>query len=1425
MLYGLVPASAWILVAFLATATATSKGSITCGETVTGDTADGFHTVGSAAKEHYYQITTGNTSQVYTFAIPESSSGSTPYLSVWEEADEDGDDYLVTLVGNGWSRVGGDPYFFCPDCSFEHLQQLLQAILTGDEWKTTIVLDPGKTYYVVVETDKSHTAVEYSMALTCAALNADLWTDQGRSGCGETSVGSAAKGHYHQITTGNTSQVYTFSIPETVPDYCSAKMHDCTNNEACVAFLANIAIGMVFGRSSPSPLYEDAEAAGEEAVAIWTCAMLPMPVPFLSVWKEAGEDTSSERNEHGLSRVRGPFSRSEAWKTTIALDPGTTYYVVVENDKSHTSAEYSMTLSCAALGTADQGRIGCGETVTGNTADGFHAVGSAAKEHYYQITTGKASQEYTFAIPESSSGSTPYLSVWEDIRYINGWSRVRVRGSMLSSEEWKTAIVLDPGKTYYVVVETAESHTAVEYSMALTCAALGTADQGRIGCGETVNRDTVDGYDAVGSAAKEHYYQITTGKASQEYTFAIPESSSGSTPYLSVWEEAGENVGWSRVGGYSSGNQAWKIAIVLDPGKTYYVVVETDESHTSVGYSMALTCAALGTADQGRIGCGETVKGDTADGFHTVGSAAKEHYYQITTGNTSQVYTFAIPEPSSGSATNCSAKMHDCTNNEACVAFLANIAISMMFERSSAPPLNEDAEAAGEEAVAIFACAMPLGVDPATPSGDYLSTPYLSVWEEAGEDGNANNGDNDKNGWSKVVTKTPTRGAFIGGYGSDDGGDRSSNSNEWTTTIVLDPGKTYYVIVETDESHTSGKYSMSLTCADQGRIGCGETVTGNTVDGYDAVGSAAKEHSYQITTGKIPEEYTFAIPESSSGSTPYVSVWEEADEADDDDSYSYVKIENGWSRVRGPFSRSEAWKTTIALDPGTTYYVVVETDEWHTAVEYSMTLTCAALGTADQGRIGCGETVTGNTVDGYDAVGSAAKEHSYQITTGKIPEEYTFAIPESSSGSTPYVSVWEEADEADDDNWYVENGWLRVRGFLFISEAWKTAIVLDPGKTYYVVVETLNSHTAVQYCLSMQCGAGSVGKCSPATGTSSTMSSTASSTMTTVTPTITTDDGKNSDRVVGVGDIIINNNTSTNNNNTTTRNQNNSNSASDASRGEGGDDVGDLDKGPPAGLIGGAIAGVLIVAAAAAFFVRRAQKSNATPATHQLSLVIHNQAYNASSSAVPKRPETAAIGRRSTQTQAPPGFATATPTVPLVPSRRRASTAAAAAAAALQTEGDAVKYEEPVKKQMVKYDKEKRLSETEYATCEDSAVSTVAASGRSGRNGGGLKGNNGNGQQKGEKKKKGKGKGRGSGIAEGAGQAEYTSTEGGQKYNPTSSAGDGTDYANTADGQLIASQEYATIGTAFVDFGNGVGVDGMYATLDKNKEGDDEIDC
>lgn len=129
---------------------------------------------------------------------------------------------------------------------------------------------------------------------------------------------------------------------------------------------------------------------------------------------------------------------------------------------------------------------------------------------------------------------------------------------------------------------------------------------------------------------------------------------------------------------------------------------------------------------------------------------------------------------------------------------------------------------------------------------------------------------------------------------------------------------------------------------------------------------------------------------------------------------------------------------------------------------------------------------------------------------------------------------------------------------------------------------------------------------------------------------------------------------------------------------------------------------LIIVAAAAAFFVRRAKKANAAMATHQLSVVVHNQAYTADGPTISEQSEMAeAIGRRGTQTQAPPGFATATPTVPIVPSRSRASTAAAAAA--IQKEGGAVDYLEPFKKQMVKYDTEKVLRGTEYATIEGSA--------------------------------------------------------------------------------------------------------------------------
>lgn len=200
-----------------------------------------------------------------------------------------------------------------------------------------------------------------------------------------------------------------------------------------------------------------------------------------------------------------------------------------------------------------------------------------------------------------------------------------------------------------------------------------------------------------------------------------------------------------------------------------------------------------------------------------------------------------------------------------------------------------------------------------------------------------------------------------------------------------------------------------------------------------------------------------------------------------------------------------------------------------------------------------------------------------------------------------------------------------------------------------------------------------------------------------------------------------------------TNGPNGNSSALDASLGE--DDAGadDLGGGSSAGLVGGVVAAVLVALAATAFFVRRAQnsKANAAMTGRQPSSVVHNQAYTANG---------AAVGLRGTGTQAPPGFATATPSVPLVPSRQRNSSAAAAAAA--------VEYEEPIKNQMVEYDREKRLSSTEYATCEESSGVAVAAAGS--RDSGGLIRNAGNG--KGAEKEKENGKGKGKGKEEGKGK-------------------------------------------------------------------------
>ena len=338
---------------------------------------------------------------------------------------------------------------------------------------------------------------------------------------------------------------------------------------------------------------------------------------------------------------------------------------------------------------------------------------------------------------------------------------------------------------------------------------------------------------------------------------------------------------------------------------------------------------------------------------------------------------------------------------------------------------------------------------------------------------------------------------------------------------------------------------------------------------------------------------------------------------------------------------------------------------------------------------------------------------------------------------------------------------------------------------------------------------------------------------------------------------------------------NGNSSALDASRGGNGADSDDLGVGSSAGLIGGGVAIVVVALALTVFFVRRAKKANAAMAGHQPSLVVHNQAYTAHGSTIPGQLGSGgAPGCRGTATQALPGFATATPTAPLVPSRPRS--------ALLQKDGAETLYEEPIKKQMVDYDKVRRLSSTEYATCEESSGIAVAAAGSG--DSVGLKSNPGNGNKVKEKKKgkkkegkgggpdrcpkcnakiqfctcnvrrgtldmappRGKRKGDGSGdlaaqnvgtitrasdrsaagvdyenlvvtpsgVTNDAGQDEYDSTQGVLHQHYKAASSDEVDYANTVDDDLSGSQEYDIVETAFVGVGNGFGVDSVYATVD-----------
>lgn len=93
-----------------------------------------------------------------------------------------------------------------------------------------------------------------------------------------------------------------------------------------------------------------------------------------------------------------------------------------------------------------------------------------------------------------------------------------------------------------------------------------------------------------------------------------------------------------QLGGCPSGSTGARISASLLAGTGYAIVVEGYGNDMSGVFNMTMaSCQPLPSSQRGSIQCGETLDGDTTDGFHIAGYTSEENYFDFVVTNTTLV--------------------------------------------------------------------------------------------------------------------------------------------------------------------------------------------------------------------------------------------------------------------------------------------------------------------------------------------------------------------------------------------------------------------------------------------------------------------------------------------------------------------------------------------------------------------------------------------------------------------------------------------------------------------------------------------------------------------------------------------------------------------------------------------------------------------
>ena len=535
-----------------------------------------------------------------------------------------------------------------------------------------------------------------------------------------------------------------------------------------------------------------------------------------------------------------------------------------------TDADYSVAMTCGT-DLWDRGNITCGETVTGDVADGVDRVSHAGREHHFSLAVALGA-EYSIVLNNATDAciwlfdSSDVAVECSNCTYANDESQECITGMRVDLEQ----------DTYQVIVEGGRDVPATNpYELDIFCSSIEEL-AASTGCGETI---TISGPATIPSAQLSQFspvYELNVTISAGAASWYTVDSCASPTEvtHVEIFNRTADGGRGSLVvpprrGGCGAG-PGTSLSVLLETG-TYKLLIRGTLAAGSE-FTALVRCGAFW--EQSTLECDGSVSGDPATGAGVMDLAVRELHYSIEVPVSNGPVGRSFSRPSGGgcirlynsvgSLINCSDASYQCvavTDTDGCVSQIDAILTAGSFtfvvaEGSQAGSTTSSLGCTSFWVTGDLAC----GNGENTESGDTSTTGVSAMGQILSAAGVGS-------GLAAQYYPAPIREnhltftiATAGWYSFEVCEDSGNIALGETSLLVMDQPTSVVVTQQVDSGcpfgssgaaiehdfslgdytvvvggSSSGPYTIRMYCGIQGGIGCNQTVSGNTANGVDAV--------------------------------------------------------------------------------------------------------------------------------------------------------------------------------------------------------------------------------------------------------------------------------------------------------------------------------------------------------------------------------------------------------------------------------------------------------------------------------------------------------------------------------------------------------------------------------------------------------------